>query len=382
MNRYATANALIGRAKAAGAARAIVALSGGKDSLVCLDLAVKSFGAAHVVAFFMYLVPGLAVEETPVRAAARRYGIELLTVPHWDLERMLSNAVLRPHILGIEHWRQLKLKDIELLVRKRSGLDWIVYGHRMDESPERRGMLRSFDGVDVTRKRVYPLMHWKGVDSYAYLRMNRIPVPSMLGGGRNAGVELTPESLHYLRAEHPEDYARILRFFPGAGAVLARAGTHGIPLTARERVKHGHVQGGVVSPTYRSWASMIQRCHNPKHTGYARYGGAGVTVCARWRAEGDGFKSFVADLGERPDRQHSLERIDGAKGYEPGNCKWATRTEQQRNRKVVKLVEHNGKTQPVSAWAQEAGISTQALANRLARGWDLGRALATPVSAR
>jgi hypothetical protein len=86
----------------------------------------------------------------------------------------------------------------------------------------------------------------------------------------------------------------------------------------------------------------------------------------------------VEDMGKRPSRAHSLDRIDGTKGYEPGNCRWATRTEQQRSRKVVKVIEHDGRAQSIAAWAEEAGLETNVLANRLARGWDMARALATP----
>jgi hypothetical protein len=76
-------------------------------------------------------------------------------------------------------------------------------------------------------------------------------------------------------------------------------------------------------------------------------------------------------MGKRASRAHSLDRIDGTKGYEPGNCRWATRNEQQRNRKVVKIIEHDGRAQSIAAWAEEAGLETNVLANRLARGWEM-----------
>jgi len=69
---------------------------------------------------------------------------------------------------------------------------------------------------------------------------------------------------------------------------------------------------------------MIRRCHDPRDSGYARHGGAGVKVCERWRARG-GFEAFKADVGERPGREYSLRRIDESKGYEPGNCDWVAR---------------------------------------------------------
>jgi hypothetical protein len=90
-------------------------------------------------------------------------------------------------------------------------------------------------------------------------------------------------------------------------------------------VSHGMSE----SITYRSWKAMIQRCHNPNAQHYAYYGGRGITVCDRWRLS---FADFLADMGERPSLLQSIDRYpDNDGGYEPGNCRWATRTQQQRN---------------------------------------------------
>ena len=94
-------------------------------------------------------------------------------------------------------------------------------------------------------------------------------------------------------------------------------------------VPHG-MQG---TPTYHSWSNMIQRCTNPKHHKYANYGAKGITVCERWRE----FANFLADMGVRPEGK-TLDRYpDNTGNYEPGNCRWATPAEQQRNRACVKL---------------------------------------------
>lgn len=84
------------------------------------------------------------------------------------------------------------------------------------------------------------------------------------------------------------------------------------------------------SPEHYTWVGMLTRCRNPNATGYERYGGLGVTVCERWLR----FENFYADMGQRPTLDHTLDRYPDKHGnYEPTNCRWATREEQQANRR-------------------------------------------------
>jgi hypothetical protein len=119
---------------------------------------------------------------------------------------------------------------------------------------------------------------------------------------------------------------------------------------------------------------MRARALNPNAKGYHNYGGRGITVCERWVV----FTNFLADMGERPSGT-SLDRIDNNKGYEPGNCRWATPKEQNRGRRVTRLIEYQGRTQCLKDWAEEFGISETGLTARLARGLSVEEALTKPL---
>lgn len=104
----------------------------------------------------------------------------------------------------------------------------------------------------------------------------------------------------------------------------------------RERRRtHGQASGGKHSLTYVSWSAAIQRCTNPRNPKYANYGGRGIGICDRWR---NSFEAFLTDMGERPTAGHSLDRHPDQNGnYEPGNCRWATVVEQNRNTRASRL---------------------------------------------
>lgn len=120
-------------------------------------------------------------------------------------------------------------------------------------------------------------------------------------------------------------------------------------------------------PEYETWKGILKRCR--LHPGYRQR-----TVCLGWR---ESFDRFLADVGPRPSPDHSIDRIDNDKGYEPGNVRWATWTEQARNKGNNKRLTAFGQTKCMSEWAAELGIAPATIFGRLARGWSVEKAVST-----
>lgn len=127
------------------------------------------------------------------------------------------------------------------------------------------------------------------------------------------------------------------------------------------------------TPEYVAWCDMRHRCNNPNNRSYEDYGGRGITVDPAWSK----FSVFLADMGLRPPNK-SLDRKNVNLGYTPENCRWATRREQLLNRRIVKLYEFNGRSQPLVLWAEELGCRVGVLLNRLRAGWLLAEVLSRP----
>lgn len=142
---------------------------------------------------------------------------------------------------------------------------------------------------------------------------------------------------------------------------LLRGKTRSCGCGERENRSRMRIHGCSGSREHDAWISMRQRCSNPKTKQFHDYGGRGIKVCEQWNAS---FETFLADMGPCPPG-HSLDRIDNNGHYEPDNCRWASRKEQQNNTRRNRIITYNGQSLSVTEWARRLGISDRTISNRI-----------------
>jgi len=135
---------------------------------------------------------------------------------------------------------------------------------------------------------------------------------------------------------------------------------------------HGGTANGIRTPEYRAWRSMRHRCKNA-----VTYIRAGIRVCEAWERS---FGQFLADVGPMPAAGMRLDRMDGRRGYEPGNVRWATLKENARNKACNHFLTFRGVTRCVTEWAEVLGCSRRSIRNRLKRGMTVDEALGLPFT--
>ncbi|MCG3177666.1 MAG: hypothetical protein MOGMAGMI_02640 [Candidatus Omnitrophica bacterium] len=134
----------------------------------------------------------------------------------------------------------------------------------------------------------------------------------------------------------------------------------------RKPTKHGGAVGEFTKK-YKTWRQIKARCCNPNHKNATIYNGL---LCAQWLD----FAQFDADVPEPPNETATIDRIDNAKGYEPGNIRWVSKAEQHRNQRNCRWIEHNGQRQLLTDWAKELGITISTLHERIEK-WGTQKAL-------
>ena len=143
--------------------------------------------------------------------------------------------------------------------------------------------------------------------------------------------------------------------------------------------------GRTKNPRYSQWYGMMSRCYHEKSNFYKDYGGRGIFVHGEWHNFWLYVEWMDANIGDRPSKKHSIDRIDNDGGYEPGNVRWATQKQQvgnQRTRTTMRILTIDGVTKTLVEWARKSlldGLNSANLASRLDAGWTPERALATPL---
>jgi hypothetical protein len=137
--------------------------------------------------------------------------------------------------------------------------------------------------------------------------------------------------------------------------------------------RHGHTRLMKRSSEHYAWTNMVQRCTNKNRHDYPSYGGRGIAVCQEWR---ESFLAFYDHMGAKPEAT-SLDRIDNSLGYQPDNCRWATKDQQMQNTRSTRLITFNDETMGLNAWAKRLGVCHETLRVRLNK-WPLELAMTKP----
>lgn len=127
---------------------------------------------------------------------------------------------------------------------------------------------------------------------------------------------------------------------------------------------------------YYTWWNMRRRCIEKKNSRYSSYGGRGITTCKRWL---NSFENFFNDMGKKPFRRASLDRIDNDRGYTPSNCRWTSQNIQANNTRANHFLEVDGVKKTLSEWEKHSGIKQNTIWYRLHHGWDKKEAITRPV---
>lgn len=131
---------------------------------------------------------------------------------------------------------------------------------------------------------------------------------------------------------------------------------------------------------FRIWSSMKNRCNNPNNPKYKNYGGRGIRVCDKWLDKENGFINFYNwAIANGYKDELTIDRIDVNKNYEPFNCRWSTLQEQNFNKTTTRYIIYKHRKKTLAEWAEEYNIPYKLLYGRIRRGWEVNKALTTPV---
>lgn len=189
-----------------------VGISFGKDSISVLDLCSKVF--PKIYGYYLFRVRDISMIEDWRRFVKKRYKVDVIMIPHFDLSRCYKNAILRPHTEIAINVSKINMKDVETYFKNQTKCDWLAYGWRRNDSFSRAIIMKQTGGYDEKNKRVFPLRSFKKSDVLEYLKDNNIPRPPSLGREEQGGLDFHPEAIRILKEKYPEDFKRWVKDFP------------------------------------------------------------------------------------------------------------------------------------------------------------------------
>lgn len=194
----------------------IVGFSGGKDSIVTLDLCFKYF--KRVVPFYMYFVPDLEFQERTMRWYENKYNTEIIRIPHFENSRMLRYGTY--NMFESKDVGVVGINDIYEYLRQKTGIYWIAAGERCADSIVRNAMIKKSGSVDYQRGRFYPIAYWNKKEVHEYIKYKKLYLsPEQKKLDYSAGG-LSGAELYIIREMYPKDYEKILKVFPLAGVAV------------------------------------------------------------------------------------------------------------------------------------------------------------------
>lgn len=144
--------------------------------------------------------------------------------------------------------------------------------------------------------------------------------------------------------------------------IVKSCGCHSAKMASDRMKKYNFRHGMNLTSEYNIWQSMKKRCLNKANKNYCNYGGRGINICKEWI---ESFNNFYNDMGNKPTKQHSLDRINNDLGYYKENCRWATKKEQTRNQRSNRLIEYNNEIKCVSEWIELLGLTRYEITNKI-----------------
>lgn len=200
----------------------IVGISGGKDSVACLDLCMRYF--KHVQPYFMYIVPDLSFQERTLKFYENKYSVEIIRIPHFMVSDFMRYGSFRLMDLTVPI---VNTREMYNYLREETGIYWIAGGERISDSMIRRAMIKESSSIDFDRGRFYPLAYWNKANVLSYNKLNRLPLSFeniKLGFSFRS---LMGREIKVIKKEFPEDYEKIKAFYPLIDAEVAWENMYG-----------------------------------------------------------------------------------------------------------------------------------------------------------